>query len=180
MGFFSWQTSDTRESIMNIYSQGPVRTVYMLVPDYGQPYEEPAYEGYGDFGGVDAFAHLARMNHPDLTRGQDDDFARKIGCALEAGYYELVADGSKHLIFHDGGQLIDPSITYHGVRYDDPIAAFGGRGANEMIASGELVERHFQIDKPLKFSFSADADYNALPAAENCPIQGFFDGDEDD
>lgn len=178
MGFFSWRTADTHETIWNRYAKeqggGACRTVYMLQPDQQPPFEEPAYEGYGEFGGMDAYALLARMNRPDLTKGRDDDFARMIGCALVGGYHELVADGTKHAIFHGGAQMIDPAITHHAVTYAEPIEAFGGRTANELVKTGELVERHFQIDRPLKFSFRKDADYDALPGSPDCETQGFF------
>jgi hypothetical protein len=176
MGFFSWKTSDTNESIMNVHSGRTARTTYMLRPDYQEPYEEPAYDGYGEFGGKDAFVHLAEMNLPEDRRaGMTEDQLRDAGGAYLAGYYELVSDGSKHQIFHNGADLIDPAITIHPVTYDQPVAAFGGRCANDMIAEGLLVERHFQIDRPLKFSFERNADYNRLPAAQDCPLQGFFD-----
>lgn len=50
MGFFSWQTADTKESIMNHYS-GQCKTVYLLQPGGAEPIEETAYDGYGVFGG---------------------------------------------------------------------------------------------------------------------------------
>ena len=64
MGFFSWKTADTNESIANIHSNHPNagRTVYLLQPGGKEPVEETAYNGYGDFGDVDAFAWLAEMN----------------------------------------------------------------------------------------------------------------------
>ena len=182
MGFFSWMTADSGESIMNTYSGYRTETVYMLSPGGGERHREDNYEGYGVFGGVDAFVHLARTNLPaERLAGLDEDALRIVGCALEAGYYERTDDGTKHQIFHVGADVIDPEITYHGVTYDVPIAAFGGRSANEMIADGLLVERRFEIAHPLKFSKSADAVYEDLPASRDCPCQGFFGrGEEED
>lgn len=183
MGFFSWKTADTRETIWNVYAReqggGRHRTTYMLRPNGEAAYEEPAYEGYGDFGGVDAFVHLARMNLPaDRQIGLSDDALRVVGCAYEGGYYLNTKDNTKHQFFHEGAEIIDPAITFHAVRYDEPIEAFGGRTANDMIGDGTMVERHFNIAYPLKFSFRADAEYEALPASENCETQGFFNWDE--
>ncbi len=64
MGFFSWKTADTNESIANIHSDHPNagRTVYLLQPGGKEPIEETAYNGYGDFGPADAYAWLAEMN----------------------------------------------------------------------------------------------------------------------
>jgi len=64
MGFFSWKTADTQEPIRNVYSGSPRRTVYMLQPGGKPPIEEKGYEGYGVFGGVDAYEWLARKNLP--------------------------------------------------------------------------------------------------------------------
>jgi len=50
MGFFSWKTSDTGESIPNHYSNRPVFKVHMITED-GQVFTEDNYEGYGVFGG---------------------------------------------------------------------------------------------------------------------------------
>ena len=68
MGFFSWLTADTNESIPNIstrqYALNP-RAVYLLQPSGKPSIVECEYEGYGVFGGVDAYAWLARMNKPE-------------------------------------------------------------------------------------------------------------------
>jgi len=62
MGFFSWKTADTKQSIPNIYANRPPVTVYMLQPNGQQPIAEPSYEGYGKFGGVDAYQWLLEQN----------------------------------------------------------------------------------------------------------------------
>ncbi len=61
MGFFSWKTMDTDESISNCYSHKLPFTVFML-DDKGNKYREDEYEGYGIFGGKDFFELLAEMN----------------------------------------------------------------------------------------------------------------------
>lgn len=61
MGFFSWETSDTNESIPNVYANRPGFTVHMI-DDKGNVWTEEAYEGYGDFGGKDYYELLAEMN----------------------------------------------------------------------------------------------------------------------
>ena len=60
MGFFSWITSDTHESISNAYSDRGALPVYLYCPD-GTKIYEPDYQGYGDFGGHDAYALLALL-----------------------------------------------------------------------------------------------------------------------
>jgi len=47
-----------------------------------------------------------------------------------------------------------------------------------LVESGRLAKRDISevvtIPYPLKFSFDPDAKYEDLPAAKNCPDQGFF------
>jgi hypothetical protein len=61
MGFFSWNTCDTGESIANQYSTRPTFTVHMITPD-GRVFTENDYEGYGVFGGKDFLELLAELN----------------------------------------------------------------------------------------------------------------------
>ena len=55
MGFFSWQCAVCDKSIMNRYTDRPPKecAAVMVTPDAA--HHEPSYEGYGDFGGVDAY-----------------------------------------------------------------------------------------------------------------------------
>lgn len=175
MGFFSWKTADTKKSIWNIYSGRKVRTTYLLQPGGKEPIEEQAYEGYGDFGGVDAFVWLARNNIPEENlAGKSEDEIRSAGIMLESGYYVYTVDGTKHQIFHRGCDIIDPEIKNHPYTYEQPLEYFGGKTANELVAEGLLVRVEFDIKFPLKFSFSKTAVYEDLPASEDCPNQGYF------
>jgi len=61
MGFFSWRTSDTRESIPADGSGRPTFQVHMITKD-GRTFTEPKYEGYGVFGGKDIFELIAELN----------------------------------------------------------------------------------------------------------------------
>jgi len=61
MGFFSWETQDTNESIPNHYSDRSVFTVYMH-DHLGNVWKEDKYEGYGVFGDKDYYDLLAEMN----------------------------------------------------------------------------------------------------------------------
>lgn len=85
MGFISFLTADTQESIRNIHT-GEHRCVYLLQP-HGRPsIEEAGYEGYGVFGEVDAFVWLAMHNLPQIRLEQlagDMDSLRDYGCEFE-------------------------------------------------------------------------------------------------
>jgi len=61
MGFFSWETQDSNESIPNHYSTQEVFTVYMH-DHLGNVWQEDKYDGYGEFGGKDFYELLAEMN----------------------------------------------------------------------------------------------------------------------
>lgn len=69
IGFFSWKCAVTDVSIANIYS-GRIREqskCYLITPT--KTYYEPAYEGYGVFGGADVYELLGngdRDNGIDL------------------------------------------------------------------------------------------------------------------
>lgn len=74
MGFFSWKTVDTKRSIPNMYSSRKTFPVVLLIPKEfgGGIIEEICYEGYGDFGGRDAYALLAKWNGPENCTGVDE------------------------------------------------------------------------------------------------------------
>lgn len=177
MGFFSWLTSDTKESIANIHSghENAGRTVYMLQPDGKPPVAECAYNGYGMFGGVDAYGWLAEMNVPELCRGADPDTKRRIGVNLDVGSFWKDPKGE---IWSFNSAI--PGVRSFSGTYRDPEPEFGGKTPKEAIRDGYLTEADVKElllksgYRPLKFSFDPDAVYEELPAAENDPAQGFF------
>lgn len=77
MGFFSWKTIDTHESISNSSSNRSTFPVTVLCPD-GNHIEESDYEGYGIFGGYDIYQLVAQWNCPEKCNG-DVDHDRNIG-----------------------------------------------------------------------------------------------------
>ncbi len=89
MGFYSWKTADSNESIANIHSGHPnaLKPIYLLQPNGQKPIKESRYNGYCIFGGVHAFAWLAKMNIDPETLNQldveEDDFElRSLGIEL--------------------------------------------------------------------------------------------------
>lgn len=73
MGFFSFQTADTGESIPNVYSGKPMLHVKMICPN-GDEFNEDGYDGYGRFGGKDYYAAIAEAN--GLAVGEDEESQR--------------------------------------------------------------------------------------------------------
>ena len=80
MDFFSWKTSDTQRSISNAHSSRGPLPVYLITPQNEKIYE-PNYEGFGVFGGHDAYALLARWNIPEECNG-NTEHDRKEGIIL--------------------------------------------------------------------------------------------------
>jgi len=70
MGFFSWKTQDTNQSIANSFSGRNTFKVHM-VDNKGNVYTEHNYEGYGVFGGKDFFVLLSEMNGIFLADKED-------------------------------------------------------------------------------------------------------------
>jgi|NOAtaT_6_FD_contig_31_5913387_length_1017_multi_4_in_0_out_0_2 hypothetical protein len=62
MGFYSFISQSDGKSIANVHSSREAVTVYMHDHE-GNVYVEKAYEGYGDFGGVNYYDLMARMNN---------------------------------------------------------------------------------------------------------------------
>lgn len=71
-GQFSWMTQDTNAQIGS-EKQNTI-TVYMH-DDNGKSWREDAYEGYGEFGGLDYYDLLATMNGYRADRGDGIDLA---------------------------------------------------------------------------------------------------------
>lgn len=69
MGFFSFITQDTNQSIPNYFSSRPTFSVTMT-DDKGNKWTEDDYEGYGIFGGKDFYELLDEMNGGDGNRNE--------------------------------------------------------------------------------------------------------------
>jgi hypothetical protein len=71
-GQFSWMTQDTGQQIGS--EEENTIPVYMF-DDKGNFYYEPNYDGYGDFGGMDYYSLLDKMNGGRGDRGRGIDLA---------------------------------------------------------------------------------------------------------
>ena len=107
MGFFSWKTADTNESIANSYSDHPNahRTVYLLQPNGKPPVQENDYQGYGVFGDVDAYAWLAEINGLGIP-GSDVQVRREAGIdaffsSVDLLKYPLKFSFNKNAVYED-------------------------------------------------------------------------------
>ena len=197
MGFFSWQTADTKESIMNHYS-GQCKTVYLLQPGGAEPIEETAYDGYGVFGGVDAYEWLAEKNltneaYEAVLASGGVEAARMAGIAIDrnisswiTGLYKDTKTGV--YCAYNQTPLVDFiakkqgfDVVFFPGGYDTVIDGIG-ISANQLKEQGRLEGIDLSVcckDEyiPLKFSFDKKAVYEDLPPSKECGNQGFFNAD---
>lgn len=180
MGFYSWLTADTKESISVAASERGARPVYLLQPE-AAPILEEQYEGYGAFGNTSAYAWLARNNVPaEDLEGLGEPELYGIGVTLDLGkYYKDRATGAQFTVFHEMApqvqKLYGLKLRHLAITYGVPLAEFGGKTPNDLIADGswETIELP-RPKRPIKLSFDANARYEALPRSESCPDQGYF------
>lgn len=183
MGFSSWTTCDTKESIAVRYAmhKNSNRTVYLLQPNGAKPITEHSYEGYCEFGGEDVDLWIAKNNLKKeyLSKAMSNEMLMDYGCAIEIGKYYLDVNSGKKYSFHYF-KLVDELCPFDG-NYETVQKGYD-KSPNELIADGTWVAKEMKdllldnIDKylPLKFSFNKDAIYEEFPASERCPYQGYF------
>ncbi|MEE8428312.1 MAG: hypothetical protein V3S33_02260 [Gammaproteobacteria bacterium] len=195
MGFFSWKTADTGESIANAYADHPNagRTVYLL-----QPGDEPlsqssfitqhpgdngvmsGYEGYGMFGGVDAYVWLAQHNDNLELKLEDKDELRSMGIELTFGKYYIDTQTKEMWAYGAHTEILRSKVDIKSFPggFETVIPEIGLK-PNELIACHRFQERPStdflgKVKAPLKFSFNQRANYRELPASKNCPEQGYW------
>lgn len=177
MGAFSWRTADTDETIWNNMGKG-CKTTYLLAPNGAESIKEVDYDGYGRFGGIDAYEWLAKTNLPELCKEYDTDHNREIGIMLESNNqaYRDTKDDSLHSFhFHKFIESAKPFSGNYGSEYKD------GLTYNDAIDKGILVETKVHESKyPLKFSFSPHALYEALPPSKSDQYQGHWGRSKED
>lgn len=123
MGQFSWLDCKTQEQIFD----NEYRDVFLLVPkEFGGGHiKEECYDGYGRFGGYDAYALLAQWNKPLRCIG-DPEHDRLIG--IDIGCYDdqmarlkypLKITYDKDAVYEECGiSFGDPNQGWH-MEYDD-------------------------------------------------------------
>ena len=128
MGFFSWNTMDTDNSIANEHSNRKTFRVQMM-DNKGNVWTEDNYDGYGRFGGKDFYELLAEMNgfESDKTGDEYTDEARDFGISLafkdngsgiatEGVYYPNLVEKANGWVYEMGGP---DNCEYQGYFYDE-------------------------------------------------------------
>ena len=128
MGFFSWNTMDTDNSIANEHSNRKTFRVQMM-DNKGNVWTEDNYDGYGRFGGKDFYELLAEMNgfESDKTGDEYTDEARGFGINLafkdnpngigtKGVLYPNLVEQAKGWVYEMGGP---DNCEYQGYFYDE-------------------------------------------------------------
>jgi hypothetical protein len=112
-GQFSWMTQDTNQQIGS--QEENMIPVYMY-DNEGNSYYESNYDGYGEFGGVDYYELLDKMNGGDGDRSRGIDLAfEKIKTDSEVLYPALVTKPNFNWKSHDFTQQPknDPNQSWY-------------------------------------------------------------------
>lgn len=172
MGYFSWLTADTQEQVL-ISNERPV---YLLQPNGSLPIKEEWYEGYGEFGGTDAFDWLADMNIEQSILKRAEELGiekRMLGIYIGYDYYIDTRDGKKYsYVLSELFEDLNPFPG--GGNYASKI---DGVEINTLIKEGVWERRSFsdyfgEVKYPLKFSYNKNAKYEDLSASKDDPNQG--------
>ena len=183
MGYFSWLTGDTKESISNSDSCRGAQTVYLLQPNGQDAIKESDYEGYGVFGHIDAYEWIAKQNLSSelLNKAEELDIElRNLGINMVMGKYFLDIRTNKKYVFM-GSEMFDDLNTFvdDDGKQTNYGGTFTGETINDLIKNGIWIEKPLtdflgKVKHPLKFSFNKDAVYEDIGESSSCPDQGFF------
>lgn len=168
MGHFSWTTGDTKESIR----VNEIKNVYMLTPKEfgGENIKETAYEGYGEFNGIDAYSRLAMMNVDNKIRIKATKLRieqRLLGISLAHGKYYIDKEGKKYSNSLKGLFEDVEYFDYYNDEINDKIK-------KNVWTLKPMTDLLGAIKYPLKFSFIENAKYEDISASEVCENQGVF------
>ena len=180
MGFFSWITSDTNESIANRYSNRPTFTVHMITED-GRVFTEPEYEGYGVFGGKDFYALAAELNG---FTAEDDDKTRML--FFDKIWKRGVRKDDKVLTYRDDFENYESKVQVEGIGEVTPNQLVKEHGweywdVGRTGHTQEFVDAGFKMPKIVE-NLPADVvkEWDSIPYPESCPDQGYFYADDVD
>ena len=158
MGFFSWKTADTKESIANKYTDHPntLKTIYLLQPFGQKPLSCDEYGGYGDFESCDEYGNDLSFN----------------------AYAWLAKANLEHIALNKKSELLD-LLNELNISSDilDNISNLDLIKDRETLLQIGLkfeFRKEFTVSFPLKFSFNESACYESYGPSEDCPYQGFF------
>jgi hypothetical protein len=194
MGFFSFKTADTKESIPADAAGHPRsgKVVYLLQPNGEKPICCDGYDGFGVFGGQNIFSWLSQHN-----LGIDNfDIGNLISCdssgrLLNDKVYvcamhfnknaqniinkKRVDDGLEKLTFvsvsdYAADFTVQVDVDGDMVNRTMSLNLMGELNLGDKITISEMVN----IKCPIKLSYNESAVYEELDKSEDCEYQGYF------
>ena len=155
-GQFSWMTHDTGKQIG---SERQNTIDVWMYDNEGNSWYEDRYEGYGEFGGMDYYELLAKMNgysEEDLEKGQE---MREIGIDLAFGKLKT-KDKKRKVLFpalssspkynwkrHDFTQEAesDPNQSWYDSEYDEYDDDYYDESVSEKAKPGEYSGLYYDV-----------------------------------
>jgi len=180
MGFSSYKTSDTGESIANSYSSRPTFTVHMITED-GQVFTENDYQGYQEFGGKDTHVLIGELN--GITGKNNEEVRLKV---LDLIFETVITNGERSY-----------STKQDFSNWETPLEQEEGKTPNQLVKEGWKQEYPYgygnftacakaglkmpKFVETLPSKKNWKQEWDKLPYPENCEAQGYFydDGEDD-
>jgi hypothetical protein len=181
MGFFSKKRAEDGKSIPVMASGLPQKVHYMLQPNGEPSIPCGAYEGYGNWSGIDWHVWMTEMNGPALglkTNEMSFEQRRMAGIAMNVGdVFKDTDTGQIWWIGKDHG-LAKPEHNVFPGNYGAAITGYNDQTPNDLVSSGKWqsvpVKEVLEIPYPIKISAHKDAVYEDLPASGDCEYQGYW------
>lgn len=183
MGFSSFLTADTKQSIYNRHSKHyeENKPVYLLMPGGGSNIKLFNYDGYHTFettnGNVNIYEKLFYLNFGENIVTENCKFDLGVACYI--GTFFKTKDGNIYAnkVVAEILRLLDVDNVFVYENYINDIYINGERTTLlEYKKSGnfEVCKLNSLLNSHLKFSFFENAKYEDLERSENCLVQGFY------
>lgn len=173
MGFFSFITSDTNQSIPNIHSSRKTFPVYLVTPGPSrQVFEEKEYDGYGVFGSKDIYLLIAELNNILPNNTKED----RRSAVLNLMFRTIVTNGKgisyeKGIDFNRWNEpLGDTKRTANELVYEDGWSIIYPNGYgdfNEAARQGYIMPKLFEDRASINH-------WDEFPYPTSCSYQGYF------
>ncbi|MUJ20327.1 hypothetical protein [Aliivibrio fischeri] len=183
MGFMSWETADTHQSIPNMHAshENANKAFYLLLPN-NTSRKVSYYNGYGQMLGRSAYCFVMEFNFTAeqlSIMDDDDERLEMMGMMLLTGEYFETNEGVKYVYGENctdlnallGENMISVDYGWEKITINGVSTNMEGHEELGNVKSKKLSSF---IKFHLKFSYSPDALYSELKASKICTKQGFF------
>jgi hypothetical protein len=172
MGFFSWETADTKESIPAPQSHHPLsgkRDVFLLKPGGGYILGGD-YDGYGRIDGKEIYEEFGKRNFSNIPAGDKEAI---VSAAISLDCDRLFKDTTTGTLYSTSQHLANEfGAEKMPFMWEEPW--LDGKTNNQLVEEGRFVVEPVELKFHIKLSFDKNANYDDLPPSRSCPDQGFF------